>query len=359
MRVVALTSGRNVPSSRFRVRQYVAPLRELGIEVEEWRSPIEKYDPAPTALLSKAARALKRRRAQAPSALLPRASRALKRVLRLPGVAASRFADVVWLERELLPGRSSLEHWTGRPRLFDVDDALWLQGSSGFSERIVRACAGVIAGNAFLAEHYREAGARVWIVPTAVDTEVWTPRREVSGDTWTIGWIGTSSNLPYLLPLEGALAAFLERHGDARLLVVSDGTPDFTRLPADRWRFAKWSAHAEVGLVQRMDVGLMPLPDTDWARGKCAAKMLLYMAAGIPVVVSPVGTNVEVLALGEVGLAARDPEQWLDALAALYLDRPRARRMGLLGRAVVEAEYSVRAVAPRLAAIFREVARGH
>jgi glycosyltransferase involved in cell wall biosynthesis len=280
----------------------------------------------------------------------------MKYALRTPGVVASHFADIVWLERELLPGRFTLEGRTGRPRLFDVDDALWLQGSAGFSERIMRACNGVIAGNEFLAAHYRAAGARAWVVPTAVDTDVWTPGSAATEGSWTIGWIGTSSNLPYLASLEGPLAAFLGRRREARLLIVSDLPPTFTRLPGERWRFVPWSAKAEVALVQQMDVGLMPLPDTDWARGKCSAKMLLYMAAAVPVVVSPVGTNAEVLAHGEVGLAARDPKDWIQALETLFRDRERSLRMGRTGRDVVEAEYSVRQIAPRLAAIFRELA---
>ena len=170
-------------------------------------------------------------------------------------------------------GATGLESWTGRPRVFDVDDALWLRGVPGFSDRIARDCDGVLAGNEFIASHYRASGARVWIVPTVVDTDAWSPRSAVARDDWTIGWIGTSSNLPYLLPLEGVLSGFPTRRREARLLIVSDRPPAFTRLPPDRWRFVPWSSAAEDGLVQQMEVGLMPLPDTDWARGKCSYKM--------------------------------------------------------------------------------------
>jgi glycosyltransferase involved in cell wall biosynthesis len=105
-----------------------------------------------------------------------------------------------------------------------------------------------------------------------------------------------------------------------------------------------------------MDVGLMPLPDTDWTRGKCAFKMISYMAVGLPVVVSPVGVNSEILRLGQVGLAAATSDEWYDALSALFADRSLAHAMGAEGRRVVSEHYSVTRNVSRLAEIFREVA---
>src|ERR1700737_4101203 len=136
IRVVALTSGKNLPASRFRIRQFIAPLAERGIEVQERHLPFSKYV---TSSNRGGARLLT----------------GTKVLGRLPGVAASRAADVTWLERELVPGRVTLEGLTGRPRLFDVDDALWMNGRPEFSERLAASCDGVIAGNEFLADHYR------------------------------------------------------------------------------------------------------------------------------------------------------------------------------------------------------------
>jgi glycosyltransferase involved in cell wall biosynthesis len=104
-----------------------------------------------------------------------------------------------------------------------------------------------------------------------------------------------------------------------------------------------------------MDVGLMPLDDTEWARGKCAAKMLAYLAAGVPAVVSPVGVNKDILESGELGLGAVSGDEWFRALKSSYDDRERSREMGRIGREVVVAHYSVQANAPKLAAIFSEV----
>lgn len=329
IKVTALTSGKNDPASRYRVRQFVGPLRGHGVEVAEHYPPIGKY----------------RLKHAPPLGLLAR----------LPGLLAARSSDVTWFSRELVAGRSTLERFAGRRRVFDVDDAIWLERKNPFSEEIVRHCHGVTAGNRFLADHYANLGARVWVVPTCVDTDALrpAPRREKS--KWTVGWIGTWWNMRYVRAVEEPLADFLARHGDAELLIVCDGKPSFGKIPAGRWRFARWSAEREVALVQEMDAGIMPLADTDWERGKCAFKMLQYMATGLPVVVSPVGANREVLGKGEVGFAATDAGDWHTALVRLYEDREGASRMGAEGRRVVEEHYSVRRAAPLLAGIFREV----
>jgi glycosyltransferase involved in cell wall biosynthesis len=337
IRVAALTSGESVPSSRFRVRQFIPALRAAGIDVHEFVSPISKY-------------------AFSPSRPLSWALTGAKSLLRLPSVAASRRFDVVWLERELIPGRATLERFTGRPRLFDLDDALWLGGRPGHSEEIARACDGVIAGNEFLAEHYRSRGSRVWVVPTAVDTDKFRPGTSPPARPWTLGWTGSASTLPFLVEIEGALADFLRSRPEARLLVACDERPAFRNVPEGRWRFVPWSAAQEAEAVREMDAGLMPLPDTEWARGKCAFKLLLYYATGIPAVVSPVGMNAEVLGMAEAGLGAKTPVEWVDAITALHDDRARAGALGAAGRRLVEERFSVKVVAPRLAAIFREVA---
>ena len=332
IRVTALTSGWRVPSSRFRVRQFVEPLARLGVEVSEQRPPVSKY-------------------------VLKRAG-PLGALARLHGVAAARRSDVTWLERELVAGRRTLERFAGRRRLFDVDDALWLLGRSDFSERIASESFGVIAGNEFIAEHYRRHCGRVWVVPTSVETRAWRPPSERGPGPWTVGWIGTSSNLPHLLAIEEPLAEFLSRHDDARLLVVCDREPRLNSIPPRSRRFVRWSVENEIESVQRMDVGLMPLPDTVWARAKCALKMLLYMAVGIPVVASPVGVGASLNGRGRIGIAAASPDDWYEALRLLYGDGETARAMGAAGRRLAEEEYSVVRNSIKLAEIFREAAAG-
>lgn len=333
--VAALTLGERDPSSRFRVRQFIEPLRRRGIKVAEHKLPLSEY----------------RLARHPPLGLLGR----------LPGVLAARRNDVTWLRRELISGRKTLEPFAGRKRIFDVDDAIWLAYGSSFSERIAEDCYGVIAGNEFIADHYCSQGApRVWVVPTCVDTDIWRPAESDSHarrPAWTIGWIGTWSNVKYLRRIEGMLADFLAAHAESRLLVVCDRAPAFERLPPEKWRFRRWTQNSETSVLREMDVGLMPLDDSEWVRGKCAFKMLTYMATGLPVVVTPIGVNDELLRKADIGFGARTDDEWHRALQALYADRGRGARMGAAGRRVVEEGYSVRGNVGRLAEIFEIAAR--
>lgn len=329
MKVTALTGSKNDPSSRFRIRQFIRPLRELGIEVREYWPLISRYKVEPLPWLVKA--------------------------MRVPGLLASRSSEITWLGRELISGRFSLEERAGKRRVFDVDDAIWLPYGTDFSAAIVKHCSGVIAGNRFLADHYQKLGARVWLVPTAVDTDLWKPASNGEANRWTIGWTGSWANLKFLYDIEEPLARFLSAYPDSRLQVVCDRRPDFRKMPSGRWEFARWSSRNEVRLVQQMDVGLMCLEDSEFTRGKCGFKMLSYMAVGLPVIVSPVGVNREILELGYAGFAATTSDDWYQSLERLYSDRDLGRRMGKTGRRVVEEHYSVKTNTPKLARIFNEV----
>ena len=176
IKVTALTASKVDPSSRFRIRQFIKPLHELGVEVSEHRPLINRYRIEPLPWLALA--------------------------LRLPGLLASQFSDVAWLGRELVSGKATWEGWAGRKRVLDVDDAIWLPYESAyesdFSAEIARRCDGVIAGNHFLQQHYERIGTRVWLVPTSVDTEAWQPPGARPSRPWTVGWIGSWSNLKFL-----------------------------------------------------------------------------------------------------------------------------------------------------------------
>jgi len=329
IKVAALTSGKHFPSSRFRIRQFIEPLRSFGVHITEHYPLTNKY--------------LTKR-------LVP-----VGMLQRVPGLMAARRAEVTLFERELVPGKLTLERFAGTRRVLDIDDALWLNAPH-FSERLADVCEGVIAGNSYIADHYQQGGASVWMVPTSIDTQKWQPVESRTSNHWTIGWTGTSSNLKYLHAIEAPLANFLAEHRDARLLVICDRKPTFKKLPVDSWSFERWSPEAEVGSVQKMDVGLMPLPDNEWTRGKCALKMIMYLGVGIPVVASPVGVANEIFAQSEVGIAARSDNDWYEGLRQLHNDSELSRRFGVTGRKLVEEEFSVRANAPKLAAIIREVA---
>src|SRR5687768_13394597 len=262
IKVTALTASKIDPSSRFRIRQFIGPLKDLGVEVSEHWSLINRYRIEPLPLLAMA--------------------------LRVPGLLASRFSDLTWLGRELVSGKFSLEGLAGKKRVFDVDDAIWLPAKSDFSAEIAQHCDGVIAGNQFLADHYQRVGARVWVVPTAVDTDIWQPAKRRHNE-WTVGWIASWSNLQFLYEIEEPLAQFLHEHPGSRLLIVCTRKPSFKKLSDTNWEFVPWSAENEVQMVQQMDVGLMPLRDDEWSKGKCGLKALEYMAVGLPIIITPVG----------------------------------------------------------------------
>jgi glycosyltransferase involved in cell wall biosynthesis len=171
-----------------------------------------------------------------------------------------------------------------------------------------------------------------------------------------MGWTGTSPNFPYLATIEPALEIALREIPGAALVVVADREPSLPRLAGRDVRFVPWSPTSEVEALASMDVGLMPLADDEWTRGKCSFKMLQYMAAGIAGVVSPVGMNREVLALGESGLAASGVDDWIEALRALAADPDRRARLGATGRAVALAHFDVPVVAAQIAAVFRSLA---
>ncbi len=336
LRVAAFSGGVDVPGARFRIRQYVTPLRACGIELVEYPSRAGQYPPL--------------ERARRPGWVVHNLASRLADVRH----AHAHGAEVSYFQRELLATRITLERLTPRPRVLDVDDSIWLYGGERFARRLAGLCDVVAAGNAFLADWFAREHRRVELLPTAIDTTRYVPAAEPpADDAPVIGWSGSASTLSYLHAIERPLGEVLRRHPRARLRVLCDRAPSLASL-GDRVEFVRWTPQGELRALQEMTIGLMPLDDTVASRGKCSLKMLLYMACGVPAVVSPVGANRDVLASGDdVALAAASDDVWVDALDALLRDPPRARTERARGRAAVEARYSVRALAPRLGAILR------
>lgn len=330
IQVAALTGGLNHAATRFRVRQYIEPLRTRGIEVTEYVPYWGESCGLPSPF---------------------------KLAARVPGVIRSRRADLVWISRDLVQGYGTFERCLKQPRILDVDDAIWLNWPLGryCQPWVARGMDAVIAGNEYLADYYRQYCKTVYVVPTSIDVRRFVPREPdvPASDRFVIGWTGMRSNYRFLDGIEPALKRFMEAHDDAELMLVADEPWKPVLIDSRRIRYCPWTPRDEARLLQEMTVGLMPLPDNEWTRGKCSFKMLQYMACGLPVVVSPVGMNRQVLEKGAVGLAAQTEGEWLEALETLYKDRDLGRRMGREGRRVVETHYSAEAAADRLAEIFR------
>jgi len=343
--VAALTTGKDTPSARFRARQLIPALNHRGVDVTELVPRLCPFAPNPLSSVLSTSRRTKR----VSDALWT----GVKAVSRFGDVYDCRQFDVVWLLKGLLPGLMTFESLIKPPLVLDVDDAIWLQHK--FSKRAVPALARqadlVVVGNSWLAEHFERWSKEVVIVPTGVDTSRFVPGLGQENRRLTIGWTGTSSNLRYLYEIESALGRFIHDTG-AMLLVLCDRPPQFKALPADNVRFVPWNDREEVEHIQSMDIGIMPLGREEWSYGKCALKLLTYLACGIPVVATPISANHEVLNSADVGFGAANELEWYDALKLLGSDAELRESMGSAGRKLVETDYSIEAVAPIYAALF-------
>jgi len=283
---------------------------------------------------------------------------------------AGRF-DLVWAEKELVPWLPwPLERLlTPRaPLVVDYDDAVFHRYDQhqralvrtllgGKIDSVMRRADLVVAGNDYLAERAASAGARrVAVLPTVIDEAQFpapTLARAGRSDLpFTIGWIGTPRTVDYLGMIGGELATLA---GEGPLKLVTIGAS--TELPGVPCESRPWSEAAEAAELAQCDVGIMPLPDGPWERGKCGYKLVQYMACGLPVVASPVGINRTIVEHGVTGLLAADGAAWLAALRRLRDDLASRLRLGGAGRARALADYSLATVQPRLVDLLVSVAR--
>lgn len=281
--------------------------------------------------------------------------------------------ELLWIEKELLPfAPAALEQWLlqGRAYVLDFDDAIFhnydLSNSRGVRlllarkiDRLMQGARLVVAGNSYLQARAREAGARrVERLPSVIDLERYpAPARpssqpEAADAPLRVVWIGSPATAQYL----DRLRAPLQRAASTlplELRVIGAGAPQW---PGVRTIAIPWSADTEAAQISACDIGVMPLDDTPWERGKCGFKLVQYMACGLPVIASPVGMNLDIVAPGEDGFLARSDEEWAAALLRLADSRALRQAMGLHGRAKVERDYCLQVTAPRLARWLREAA---
>jgi len=353
MRVLALTRyGRRGASSRLRFEQFIPGLAARGIDVTL----------AP--LLDDAF--LERRYSGRGARPLAVAAAYARRATRILGGTAW---DVVWLEKEAFPWiPGPLERILASyrvPYVVDFDDAWFhrydrhparsVRGLlSGKLDGIMRRAAVVAAGNDYIAERARRAGApRVEIVPTVVDLARYPlATAQAPAATFTIGWIGTPLTSSYLDAIEAPLRE-VAASGPSRFVAVGAGP---LTLPGIDWTTPPWREEGEAAAIAGFDCGVMPLPDSEWERGKCGYKLLQYMACGKPVVASPVGVNRRIVVEGENGFLAADGASWTRALNRLRDDASLRAAMGAAGRRRVEEGYALDGLLPRLAELLRSAA---
>lgn len=333
--IAAFIQGNNNPSSRFRVLQYIKILKSFNINIDAYGGRVEAYPPQNIVL---------------------RPFWGLSRIAHcFPAVLNSYRYDLSLFQRELLSTFITLEPLAKKPRIFDVDDAIWLHKRGALNTKLLsKLCDLIICGNDFLADFFYKYNPNCVVLPTSVDTERFKPLQH-NKEQLVIGWSGSSSGFRYLYHIEPALKVIFNKFPQVKLRVIANSRPDFQNIPSDRFEFVIWSPAIEVSSIQDITLGIMPLDDSIWSRGKCGFKMLTYMACGVPVVVSPVGVNKVILNKGSVGLGPHSIDEWIDAISTLLGNPRQCNEMGAVGVQVVHDNYSVKKIAPRLAKLLTHV----
>jgi glycosyltransferase involved in cell wall biosynthesis len=327
--------GREGASSRFRVYQFLEPLRVAGWDARVLPPPGRS-----------------------------RWSRTFYLARALSGAAR---ADVVVLQKRLM-GRGLGPLSRVNPRLvYDLDDAIYLpppgvsvsaEALAGMQAKVLRTASlarVVTVGNKHLANYFAGVARRIVILPTVVDAERFRPASRSPDGVAVVGWVGNPENLVYLEALNAVFAALAAALPNRFVLRVVSRRPPRVP-PAAPWEFRPWNLQREVTELQQFDIGVMPLTDGEWTRGKCGFKAIQYMSVGAAAVVSPVGANREIVTHGVDGLWARTPDDWFSQLHRLIVDTGERRRLAEAALKVVAERYSLRSILPSLVGLLQDVA---
>lgn len=355
VKVLALTKyGRLGASSRMRSLQYVPWLQQAGLHVtvqpllvDELLQARYKHGGYGLSLLWVYAR-------------------------RLSALTARNQFDVVWIEKEALPWWPlwlELALLRGMPYVLDYDDAIfhnydqhansWVRRLFGRRlDGLMAQAALVVGGNHYLAQRARDAGARwVEVIPTVIDLVRYPSQPKMLAVSLAVDglprivWIGSPSTVRYLQLLREPLQALATRQPFV-LRVIGGGMVD---LPGVQVEVLSWAEATEVENISACQVGVMPLLDSLWERGKCGYKLIQYMACGLPVVASNAGVNPEIVRQGDNGFLANTAEDWVVALGMLLEDASLRAQMGRAGRQLVEQVYCIQQTGPRLAQFLNSV----
>lgn len=343
------------PSQRYRIEQWTAHLAEQGISIHL----LPAVDRNLMRLLHKPGHNVEK----AIMALL-----ALPR--RLAEALSVRRYDAVLIHRAAtIAGPAFIERLLknlGRPVIFDFDDAIYLLHTThanrrlgwlkfpGKTELLCRISDHVVVGNRYLSAYASQYNRNVTVVPTSVDVDRYRPVDHGETGRVVVGWTGSSTSQTHLEMFAPMLAGITSR-SDIEFRVLSDRKPS---LPGVLFTWRPWSPESEIAEMEAFQIGIMPMPDDEWSRGKCSLKALLYMAMGIPAVCSAIGANREIITHGENGLLPASADEWIAAILALVDDPALRYRLGRAGRRTVEKRFSAAHSASLLAGVIRRVVQG-
>ena len=335
-------------STRYRLGQYVPGLASMGIDLQIVYLLGDDY-----------------LRGRFDGGSMHMASLVQSSLKRLGDLWRQHEFDVVMLHCELFP---LMPGWLERgmirvPYIYDYDDAFYLKYRSGRLgmaspllghkfDNIMEGAAAVTAGNHVLAQYAKQHNVNTQYLPTVIDIDRYLPQPvRRGGPILTVGWIGSPSTAPYLSEIVVPLST-LGQEGQLRFVVIGGKAPAIPNVDVIE---IEWSENTELDLINSFDVGVMPLPDEGWARGKCAFKLIQYMGCAVPVIASPVGANVDVVN-NECGLLAATQGEWVDALRLLRDQPHRRAEMGQAGRDRVVEHYSLSQNLPVIESIIRDAA---
>lgn len=368
MRLLVLTSyPRTAACTRFRVCEYLPYLQAAGVDAELWPFLDEGF------LASFYATGRRLHKAVGILKSTVRRLRVLIQSRRFDGVFVQRESALVgpaWLEALLV-------RRVGLPLVFDLDDALWLDASRasthplaarllkspGKTDQLIRMAYSVIAGSKYLAAHAEALGAHVRVLPTVVSSRQWTPlpgrldgQFASPSEAPTIGWIGTHSTAAQLDMVVPALRALAQRGRRFRVRVV--GGERTVDVPGVQVESVPWRLDRELDDFRRIDIGLAPMFDDEWSRGKCAFKQVQYMSVGVPMVSSRSGAATELLVPENNALIAECPGDWVRHIERLLTERELRRSLARAGRALVEESLCIERQAPAFVGAIRDALLG-
>lgn len=281
--------------------------------------------------------------------------------------------DIVFLYREAhMLGTTWFERKikkAGVKMIMDFDDSIWLKDVSDGNKRlaflkrpsktadIVGLCDLVIVGNQYLADYARQYNSNVCIIPTTIDTDYYVPSdKVVPGDKICIGWTGSSTTLKHFSLAVPVLKKLRAKYGEKLVFRLISDEP--YHGPLEGLQNIRWNKDTEVQDLMAIDIGIMPLPDDAWSRGKCGFKGLQYMALGKPAVMSPVGVNTEIIDHGRNGFLAQSPEEWEEILSNLIGNPALRNKIGEEGRKTVVDRFSFHSQKDRYVQIYHDVISG-
>lgn len=345
MNILGLITSLSDPASRARIIQYKNPLKKLGLNLD-----IKYYNPDPLSDPGRFAVAVNKLTGINQWRILD----IEKKIKRLPLLLEQLNYELIWKNRLILPKNSYFEKKIIKPVAFDIDDAIWIYDGIDHFKIAAQSADIIMAGNEYLADFSLKYNKNIELIPSVIDTERLYPKKLQKKD-YNIGWIGSVYNFENLYTLKDAINMFLKFNNDAKFTIVSSEPPNFFDYKKNKIEFIKWSAENENNLINEFSVGIMPLNENEFNKGKCGYKLLQYLSCGIPAIATPTGINQKILATNSVGIAAKNTDEWILALYTFKNDIAFYETCAENGPRVIHEYYSLSKFAPIVSGILNKL----